>query len=332
MCPVDRIHLAKIGFLTPVLDGLREAGAPLGTLTRAAGLDRFDLDDPEGYVPVDRQLAFYDVLSNREGIADIAAQFFRRFQLRNIGDWGQATLAEPDLLTACLDAQRYASLIETHFYVRLQINGPRARISAGYRYRPGPVIRQSERMSLLVILDALHVAAGPEFVPDEIHLTGGELKGLESTPIGGGKRVLIGQREVAVVFPTRLLACRMRKEGGGANFASIDDAGKTMAERIERLLDASFPGALTSLPRLAATLDSSPRTLQRYLEGEGTSFSAVLEKWRFKRAVEALQSDYASIAEIAEHLGYANTPNFIRAFRRWTNSSPTEYRESVLNS
>jgi AraC-like DNA-binding protein len=326
---VHKIHLAKIGFLTPILDGLREAGAPLGTMTRLAGLDRFHLDDPEGYIPVDRQLAFYDVLSNREGIADIAAQFRQRILLSTIGDWGQATLAAPDLLTACLDAQRYASLIETHFYVHLQISGPRARLSAGYRYRP-PGIRQSEHMSLLVMLDGLRVAAGPEFVADEIHLTDDRLQELESTFTDRGKKVLTGQQEVAVLFPTRLLACHMRKQGTGPNFASIDGAGDTMEEHIERLLDASVTGALTSLPRMADITGSSPRTLQRYLAEDGTSFSAVLEKWRFKRAVEALQSDDASIAEIAEQLGYANTPNFIRAFRRWTNSSPMEYRESVL--
>jgi AraC-like DNA-binding protein len=329
---MDRIHLAKIGFLTPVLDGLREAGAPLGTLTRAAGLDRFHLDDPEGYIPVDRQLAFYDVLSNREGIPDIAAQFRQRIRLSTIGDWGQATLAEPDLLTACLDAQRYASLIETHFYVHLQIDGPRARLSAGYRYRPGPGIRQSEHMSLLVMLDALRVAAGPDFVADEIHLTDDRLQGMESTLNDVGKKVLTGQQEIAVLFPTRLLACRMRRQGTASDFASINGAGNTTAERIERLLDDSVAGSLTSLPRIADSLGSPPRTLQRYLAEDGTSFSAVLEKWRFKRSVEALQSTSTSVAGIAEQLGYANTPNFVRAFRRWTNSSPTEYRESVLNS
>ena len=326
---MDRIHLAKIGFLCPVLDGLREAGAPLGALAKTAGLDRFHLDDPEGYIPVDRQYAFYELLSKREGITDIAAQFHERFLLSNIGDWGHAALAAPDLLTACLDAQRYVSLFETHAYVRLEINGPRARLSTGYRYRTGPGVRQSERISLLIALDGVREAAGPDFIVDEIHLTEGRLAGLESYVGGSGTRVLTDQAAVAVVFPTRFLTRRMGKGPTGSDFSSINGAGNTMAKRIERLLDASIPGSLTSLARLADSLDSAPRTLQRYLAEEGTSFSAVLEKWRFKRAVEALESDDASVAKIAQHLGYANTPNFIRAFRRWTRHSPTEYRESI---
>lgn len=70
----------------------------------------------------------------------------------------------------------------------------------------------------------------------------------------------------------------------------------------------------------------SSRTLRRRLQQEGTDFESLLDETRQALAEELLRTTNFSITEIAERLGYQQTTNFIRAFKRWTGTSPLPFR------
>ena len=74
----------------------------------------------------------------------------------------------------------------------------------------------------------------------------------------------------------------------------------------------------------------SPRTLQRRLRAERTTFAAVLEGLRRQMAGSLLQDRTLAIYEVAFLLGYSEPSTFFRAFRRWNNTSPLEFRRSVM--
>lgn len=46
---------------------------------------------------------------------------------------------------------------------------------------------------------------------------------------------------------------------------------------------------------------------------------------RIKKAEEMLQSDFGSITDIAQSLGYLNIYDFSRTFKKYTGLSPTNY-------
>ena len=50
-----------------------------------------------------------------------------------------------------------------------------------------------------------------------------------------------------------------------------------------------------------------------------------LHKLRIKKAKEILQSDYESISDIAESLGYPDVYDFSRTFKKHVGISPTQY-------
>lgn len=77
---------------------------------------------------------------------------------------------------------------------------------------------------------------------------------------------------------------------------------------------------------IASTLNMSPRNLQRRLQQEGTSFKSLLETTRKDLAKQYIRNSNLSINEITFMLGFSEPANFTRAFKRWTGSSPTEYR------
>jgi AraC-like DNA-binding protein len=86
-------------------------------------------------------------------------------------------------------------------------------------------------------------------------------------------------------------------------------------------------GTPTRAP-VARRLGTSPRTLHRRLEAEGTSFAAIVDSVRATRARARLLEPGASIGAIAYELGFSEPAAFTRAFRRWTGATPDDYRRA----
>jgi AraC-like DNA-binding protein len=91
-------------------------------------------------------------------------------------------------------------------------------------------------------------------------------------------------------------------------------------------------GGFRSLKEVASGLHLSTRTLKRRLAAQGVTYSDVLEEQRRERALLLLRSPKLSLDEVAEQLGYSDTSNFRRAFRRWTGVSPGTYRRKAAGS
>jgi AraC-like DNA-binding protein len=72
----------------------------------------------------------------------------------------------------------------------------------------------------------------------------------------------------------------------------------------------------------------SERSLARYLHEEGTTFSALLEDLRRRMALRYVRHSELSFSEITFLLGFSQAAAFYRAFRRWTDQTPREYRQS----
>lgn len=76
----------------------------------------------------------------------------------------------------------------------------------------------------------------------------------------------------------------------------------------------------------ARALKLSPRTLNRRLKEEGTSFQEIKDALRRDIAIRALQQGTDSIEQIAFDTGFSAPTNFHRAFHKWTNRTPGSYR------
>jgi AraC-like DNA-binding protein len=85
-----------------------------------------------------------------------------------------------------------------------------------------------------------------------------------------------------------------------------------------------------SFDKTAAALGTSTRTLRRRLAKANVMFSELVETARCERALLLMGSQSVSLDEIAEQLGYSNVSNFVRAFRRWTGTTPSAYRREMV--
>jgi AraC-like DNA-binding protein len=89
------------------------------------------------------------------------------------------------------------------------------------------------------------------------------------------------------------------------------------------LRDIANPPTLADVAKL---LDMSDRSLRRQLRQQGISFRGVLDELRTHIALKYLRTTKLANEDIALALGFSDAANFRRAFRRWTNKSPSEIR------
>ena len=80
---------------------------------------------------------------------------------------------------------------------------------------------------------------------------------------------------------------------------------------------------------VASRLNMHPRTLQRRLRDEETSFEAIRDDVRKDAAVRYLSRPDLPVSRVATLLGYSEPSVLTRSCRRWFSSSPRQIRESA---
>ena len=80
------------------------------------------------------------------------------------------------------------------------------------------------------------------------------------------------------------------------------------------------------MAEVAQRLSVTSRTLARHLERHGVTFRQVIDQHRHQEACTLLSTTLLPVDEIAVRLGYNDPANFTRAFRRWADCSPSQYR------
>ena len=101
-----------------------------------------------------------------------------------------------------------------------------------------------------------------------------------------------------------------------------------LISRICHLL-LSTPGEFPKLDIIASRLSIGTRTLRRRLKGLGTSYQRILDDVKKELAIEYLQTTSLSVQEISDLLGYSEVTNFRRAFVKWIDVSPYQYRKQL---
>ena len=104
-----------------------------------------------------------------------------------------------------------------------------------------------------------------------------------------------------------------------------------VASKVRSLL-MHASGNFPDINQVASALAMSERTLRRRLKEENTSFRRVFDEVRNVLACEYLSSTQIIVAEIGNLLGYSECVNFRRAFVRWNQVTPNQYRIEKHNN
>ena len=100
----------------------------------------------------------------------------------------------------------------------------------------------------------------------------------------------------------------------------------SVAEQTLRLL-RKLEGQYPQMPQIAGMLNVSPRTYRRRLDEEEQSFQKLLDQVRAEHATHYLQNTRLPLANVAYLVGFSDSSNFRRAYRKWTGKAPREVRQ-----
>ncbi len=135
--------------------------------------------------------------------------------------------------------------------------------------------------------------------------------------------------KLPVVQNTQELAAYISESPKGLLLNPVDDDSYTI--KVKRYIETFRGKELPTFEKVAAGLHMVPKTLRSHLKTEGITYQKIKDVMRQDWAIHCLNQPHYSIASIAEEVGFTETGAFVRAFKSWTEMTPSVYRNKVLS-
>ena len=326
---MNQFHLANGACVAPMIEALKEAGAPVDQMLVQSGLHRFRLDNPNIFVPAECMHDFFEIVARRETGPSLPYEIVSRYVLANMEGFGVEALGCSDLRAKFLFTSQPEARLLSYETIALDVRGVRSVFAYSLAMPPGTARSWLQNLTVFLVMDGFKIAAGADWTPAELHLPDDVCDGIEEF-VSDETVVRLNVPELAVVFPTEILALPMRRNDAATDaIGSAPRLGLNMANRIEATLNSSTSDLLPTLEALAALSGISPRTMQRRLRDEGQTISEVVDRWRFSRALKLISNADYKVGEIATYLRYGHASHFTRAFKRWTGLTPQSFRDNL---
>ncbi len=188
--------------------------------------------------------------------------------------------------------------------------------------------RQANDFALAMIIDLVRCGAGSDWRPERLLVEGPPPAHAEELAALATGTVDFRAAADTIVVPREILALPLQapeRRLPEVTPLPTDDFEGSVRRAIATLLEI---GELT-LPALAEVTGTSARTLQRRLALSGSNFGRLVDEARFDAARRLLQDDDISVTDVAAELGYTDSANFTRAFRRWAGVPPLGFRRAL---
>lgn len=150
-----------------------------------------------------------------------------------------------------------------------------------------------------------------------------------------GTKLFFRQEENALIYDAKIHALPVTSHNPSL-FTLFENHANSMIKLLQREANISSRTQVImmnhireknlSINMVAAELYLTPRTLQRRLEEENTTYQSLLDRVQADLARSYLQHSSLSAFETALLLGFSESSAFVKSFRRWTGMSPMEYK------
>jgi AraC-like DNA-binding protein len=185
----------------------------------------------------------------------------------------------------------------------------------------------------LSIANYVHLArawTGARIVPREVRFQHARPRDTRELERFFGCKLTFDQRDNALVLTREVLALPFTTSEPAlgsyleaAATARLDRLpAPSLVDEVRGAIDDELRNGDVDIERVARRVGATPRSLQRRLRDEGTSYRELIDTIRHNRAVDLLQRG-VPFGDIAERLGFSEARAFRRAFRRWTGLVPS---------
>ena len=195
--------------------------------------------------------------------------------------------------------------------------------------------RHTTECIMVAVLRFFRFVSEGQFQPLMIYFTHAEGANPEEYERVYGCPVVLGAEAIRVYFKPEVLNTRiwqaepelLRFHEQLAHEKLQELARFDLVTEVRRAIGESLESGNTSLETVAKRLNVAPRRLRSQLAEAGSSFNQVLADYRCRLAKRLLAHTSESIEQIVYLTGFSEPSTFYRAFKRWTNLTPIEYRK-----
>jgi len=320
------------------LDGFatltREHGVDPHSILEKCGIDSRALDDPETMVSYRAFLRVLDMAARETGLPHFGLLLAERQTLSMLGALGFALAQAPDIRTAFDEVLAYLHLHVQGAGTRLIISGNTAMWSYEVYVSDEPGIREQEDLALLIGVNIIRELVGRDWNPDFVTLV--RQAPFNSAPYRRAFRcpVHFEAEHNQSVFDAALLDQKLSGRDSrlhailNSHLRNLDTGGgHDFGTEVQQIIMQAMKNGNCSLPRVAQHLGMTPRTLQRRLSTEETSFQSELDTVRNRLAHRYLEESAMPLTFLADMLCYSDLAAFSRAFKRQNGSSPLSWRK-----
>lgn len=196
----------------------------------------------------------------------------------------------------------------------------------------------STEASLAATVVVLQAMSEKKEFPNKISFKHGPPKDLSSHEKAFQCELLFHQAHYSMTYKTDFLNLRTAKADDSINqflVQRVEEETKGIqlpTDRIyitvKQLIQDALPSGIPSFAQISEHMGMSQRTLGRRLADHGLTFRDLIRQTQEEVASHLLRRTSRNIAEIAFETGFSEQSTFNRAFKRWTNQSPLEFRKS----
>jgi AraC-like DNA-binding protein len=297
-----------------------------------------ELSRPEQRLPLRKFVSLIEAASRSTGDDCFGAHLGQICELRQLGLPGYLATFASTVEVALASFARYYYLLGDATDVRFDVHGERACFSYCVLDDECWPRRQDAEQVISMIVLLMRQWVGPGWSPERIVFEHGapvdaaELERVLGCPIAY-------ECDTNSVWFDRASAQGPNPRADERLFQLLSWFAETVTQKIPaREVRASFrEQALASIDMcanlgnasihsVARSLGLEPRTFQRRLRLDHTSFRELCDEYLQRQAEALLRRPELGEKQIAQRLGYGNLTSFIRAFRRWHGVPPGVFR------
>ncbi|WP_374438281.1 AraC-like transcriptional regulator QhpR [Pseudomonas panipatensis] len=334
---------SPIGILASAATGLvdfiqHQGGDPERILGRA-GIDASRLEHPTLSLDLNQYCQVFEEAARQTGNDNFGLRFGQQFKPDSLGLLGYVGMCSATLGEALRNVVSTFPVHQQSSLLRLQERGELCQLD--YQVQYGAILRkrQDAELSLGMFVNLMRHALGQAWAPEKVLFEHPQPEAWHEHCKVFDAPVLFNQPHNSLIFrrsvlerpmpgrDPRLLAIvieSMRMLGGQAGVKSRPGIVDDVKSQVRALLNEGYP----SLEQVADQLRLPSWTVQRRLQEQGLSFSALVDSVRQELATYYLQQSNLPISELALLLGYSEISAFSRAFRRWFEVSPKQWRQA----
>lgn len=337
-------QLPKNGFMhvmASVTIGLEEFIDQQGgnglTVLEKAGLGSRLFESPNQFISLERYCNALEGAAFSTGNEHFGLDFGHHITVDALGVLGYHFVTSHNLHVALKNIEKFFPIFQKNSVLQLSVEGNYCILE--YKVLNDKLLahRHDSELTLALINNLIHSSISSQWQPIAVHFNHAMISNSLYHQEIFKCPVFFKKSRNAIVFPKELLCLNLSGNNHVLNTITLNslqelykkqDTRESLIDEIKNRIRSLLPNYSSTLESVSDLMNFSPRTLQRHIAEEGSTFKLLVENVRQELALHYLDDEKLSISEIAYLLGYSEVSAFTRAFTRWKKISPANWRKT----